>query len=73
MIPLKRTGNRHAIKRIIKPSPATPSKRGINKDHDGKQPVIFQNIIFNASIIKKTKALHFLNSQPPSAGLTILM
>jgi hypothetical protein len=41
MISLKRAGNRHAIKRFIKPSPATSNKRDLNKSHEGKWPVTF--------------------------------
>jgi hypothetical protein len=39
MTSLKRTCNRYVIKSIINPSPSIPNKRGINEDHEGKQPV----------------------------------
>lgn len=41
MIPLKRTDNRHATKRIIKPSPGKPNKRDINENHEEKMACNF--------------------------------
>jgi hypothetical protein len=60
------------MKRIIKPSPAVPNEREGNEDYGGKTACnFFQNIICNA-IHVKNKDLHFLNLQPPYAGLIYL-
>jgi hypothetical protein len=57
MISLKSTGNRHAIKRIIKPSPAMPNRRDVNKDHEGKMAWNFFRVSFAVS---KDKGFVFL-------------
>jgi hypothetical protein len=64
MISLKRTGKRHAIKRIIKPSPDMSNKRDVNEDRERKMACNFFIVSF-----AKTKPLHFLNLQHLYAGL----
>ena len=73
MIPLNRTGNRHSIKRIIKPSPAIPYKRDVNKDHKGEMAWnIFKISFVILAVSKEKKTLHLLNLQPHYAGLTVV-
>ena len=60
MIHLKRTGNRHAIKRIIKPNLTTPNKRDVNKDHEGKMACAYFRISFAMLAMSKDKGFTFL-------------
>jgi hypothetical protein len=71
MIPLNRTGNRHAIKRIIKPSPAMPYKRDVNKDHKGKMACKIFRISFAVLAASKDKGFTFLKIATSFVGLII--
>jgi hypothetical protein len=69
MIPLKRTGNRHAIKRTIEPSLAMSNKRDVNKYNEGNSACKFLEYHLQCWQHQKTKALHFVILQPSLAGL----
>jgi hypothetical protein len=60
MLSLKRRGNRHAIKRIIKPNPPMPNKRDVNEEHVGKMACNFFRISFAMLAASKDKVFAFL-------------
>ena len=69
MISLKRTGKRHAIKRIIKPSPDMSNKRDVNEDRERKMACNFFRISFSMLAVSKDKGFAFLKLQFPYSKL----